>query len=74
MITKGIWKDLGFKLEWKTGYGFYYDDEYVVWILIGTIIFTPFAIALDILFLPIELFYMLCEKIVYKKRWGSDKE
>lgn len=74
MITKVIWRNFRFKNNWRCHDNFYYYDDYVTWILIGTIICTPIVLILDLLFLPIEIVYLICYGIIEKMRYGSDKE
>ena len=73
MITKAIWDNFHFKNNYKCFGDFYYCDDYITWLLVGTIVGTPFALILDLLFLPIEIIYLICYKIIEKMRYGSDK-
>ena len=73
MITKAIWDNFSFKNNWKCYDNFYYDDNYITWLLIVTVIGTPIVLILDLLFLPIEIVYLICYKIIEKMRDGSDK-
>lgn len=74
MITKAIWDNFHFKCNWRCNNNFYYYDDYITWLLIGTVIGTPIVLILDLLFLPIEIVYLICYKIIEKTRYGSDKE
>jgi len=70
MLTKGIWNDFIHKMNFGTGdylgnFYRYYDGD-IVWLLMWTILFTPVALALDILFLPFEIVYFICSIIVDK--------
>lgn len=73
MIIKAIWDNFSFKNNWKCYDNFYYDDSYITWLLIVTVIGTPIVLILDLLFLPIEIVYLICYKIIEKMRDGSDK-
>lgn len=47
----------------------YYNlQEKLVWLLLATILGTPFAIILDIITLPIQIIYYVCLKIIRKIR------
>lgn len=72
MITYGIWEDFEFKVNYKKGqyynYAYEYEDNYVAWLLLGTIAFTLISLVLDLLFSPIEIIYLICRKVVKKIR------
>lgn len=75
MITKGIWNEFDFKVNAKDyNHNFYYDSDYIALLLIIYIFCTPFVIIIDLLFMPVEIIYLICYKIIDKKRYGSDKE
>lgn len=69
MLTLCMWRDYDFKLN----YFYYcrtskYSNEEMAMLLILAICLTPLTLVLDILLIPLELFYLLCLKIVEKKR------
>jgi len=69
VITRDIWWNFEFKVTCTDGsYNYSYKERELAWLLLGTILGTPFAIILDILTLPIQIIYCICEKKVRKIR------
>lgn len=70
MMTIGIWRDFTHKMnfgisDWLGNFCRYYDGD-IVWLLMWTILLTPLSLSLDMLFLPFEILYFICSKIVDK--------
>lgn len=63
MFTSGIWWDFEFKVKLSC-----YRERELAWLLLGTILGTPFTIILDILTLPIQLIYKIALKKIRKLR------
>ncbi len=69
MLTLNMWRDYDYKLyPFNFGRTSDYSDEEMAMLLILVICLTPLTLVLDILLIPLELFYLLCLKIVEKKR------
>lgn len=69
MLTSRLWWDFEFKLKCCFNNNNYtYRENDMAWLLLGTILGTPFTIILDILTLPIQIVYQICLKIVKKLR------
>ena len=71
MITKSLWWSFEFKVKSKWGWNkpnYSYGESNMAWLLLGTILGTPFTIILDILTLPIQIIYRMCLKKVRKIR------
>lgn len=69
-FTKEIWWDFEFKATHYRGENcvFPYEEEKLVWLLLATILGTPFAIILDIITLPMQIIYYVCLKTIRKIR------
>lgn len=63
MGTKNIWES--FTDEYQNSY---YCNTTIAKNLLINIVLTPFAILLDIIFLPIEIIYLITLKIINKIR------
>ena len=69
MITRDIWWNFRFKATYRDGsYNYSFKESELAWLLLRTILGTPFTIILDILTLPIQIIYRMCIKKVRKIR------